>query len=70
MPASDCRPLAILEVTFQCAVCDEDKPVCQAVRIPHGATAYDPHADVCRACYEDGVADGIIDAMTGDFVVD
>ena len=68
MPASDCRPHAILDVTFQCDVCDEDKPVCQAVRIPFGSSG--PHADVCRACYDDGVADGIIDPATGDFCID
>jgi len=58
----------ILDVTFQCDVCDEDKPLGEAVRIPFGAID-GPHADVCRACYEDGVADGNIDATTGDFLI-
>jgi hypothetical protein len=70
MPTHECRPRAILEMTFQCEVCDEDKPVCEAVRIPHGAAATDPHLDLCRGCYDAGVEDGMVDPATGTFIID
>jgi hypothetical protein len=66
MPDSPCPARFILEVTFACPVCEAEKPAAEAVRIPRGAFS-DPHVDVCRACYGDGVADGIIDPETGDF---
>ena len=66
MPAPPCPPRFILAVTFVCDVCEEDTPACDGVRIPRGATS-GPHTDVCRDCYEAGVADGIIDPVTGDF---
>ena len=69
MAENACPPRFILEVSFICDVCEEDKPASEAVRIPRGATS-GPHTDVCRACYEDGVADGILDPQTGDFRLD
>jgi hypothetical protein len=27
----------------------------------------EPHVYVCRACFQDGIDDGIIDPTTGDF---
>lgn len=65
MPENACPPRFILEVTFICDVCDEEKPASEAVRIPLDSPAH--HADVCRECYDEGVADGIIDPVTGDF---
>jgi hypothetical protein len=66
MPENACPPRFILEVTFECSVCEEDKPAREAVRIPRGATI-EPHIDLCRECYAESVADGILDPETGDF---
>jgi hypothetical protein len=69
MPEHACPPRFILAVTFDYSVCDEERPAAEAVRIPRGATS-SPHVDVCRACCDEGVADGIIDPVTGDFRLD
>ena len=65
MAEPTCPPRCVLEDPFICDVCDEERPASAAVRIPLDSPAH--HADVCRACYADGVADGIIDPVTGDF---
>jgi hypothetical protein len=65
MPEPACPAWCNLEVTFICEVCFAEKPARDAVRIPLDSPAH--HADVCRACYADGVAAGIIDPVSGDF---
>ena len=59
------RPANHPAPTVPCTVCEEDHPLCQAVRIPPGTR--EPHVLVCRDCHAQGIADGILDPLTGDF---
>jgi hypothetical protein len=66
MPASQCPPRFILEVSFECDYCGADTPARDGIRArlePEGWPAV--NVDLCPACYEDAVASGVLDAPQG-----